>query len=191
MQDGRTHPAGSSRAVRLDPFALPIRFQASDARADDCTRVIELHRERVVVRRAVRGMRMAVNLPVSAYRGVAVRMMPPDAEQDGAVAVVLEHSDASLSLPLLVASDGEDVVALWQAWARVLAVPLLVAEPDGSLREPFPRIGQVRVSTPKHRRRRHGTVRRRRPSILLRRRPGRTAREPLVHHGEREIIARN
>src|SRR6476469_8067788 len=68
-------PAGSSRALRLDPFALPARFWASDAAADERVRHVELHRERVILRRAVGGMRMALNLPVSSYRGVAIRMV--------------------------------------------------------------------------------------------------------------------
>ena len=46
-------PAGSSRALRLDPFALPVRFAASDAAADERVRHVELHRERVVVRRSL------------------------------------------------------------------------------------------------------------------------------------------
>ena len=68
-------PAGSSRALRLDPFALPVRFAARDERADGRCREVELTRDRVVLRRAVAGMRMAVNLPVIAYRGVALRMI--------------------------------------------------------------------------------------------------------------------
>ena len=47
------NPAGSSRALRLDPLSLPVRFDAHDIRADGGVRHIELHRERVVLRRAV------------------------------------------------------------------------------------------------------------------------------------------
>ena len=57
MEAGGT--AGSGRALRLDPFALPVRFPAQDAGADGQMRQVELHRERVMVRRAVRGMRMS------------------------------------------------------------------------------------------------------------------------------------
>jgi hypothetical protein len=80
MEAGR-YTAGSSRtgaqrasamapAQRLDPFSLPVRFAAADERL--C--IVDLHRERVVLRRSVRGMRMAVNLPVASYRGVAIRL---------------------------------------------------------------------------------------------------------------------
>ena len=73
MEAGRT-TAWSSRALRLAPFSLPVRFEAADEAADEHRRVVELHRERVVLRRSVRGMRMAVNMPVTAFRGVAIRL---------------------------------------------------------------------------------------------------------------------
>ena len=184
-------PAGSSRALRLDPFALPVRFSAADAAADERVRDVELHRERVVVRRAVRGMRMALNLPVSAFLGVAIRMLPPEGETQAAVAVMLEHKDPSLALPLFMSPESDDVMAQWQSWSRVLGLPLLVAEADGDLREPFARLGQIRIHAPRQRRRRRGPLKRRRPSILLRRRPGRITETTPVRRGEREIIARN
>jgi hypothetical protein len=184
-------PAGSSRVERLDPFALPVRFSVSDKGADERLRVVELSRERVVVHRAVAGITMAIRLPVAAYLGVALRMEPPDGESSGAVAVVLEHKDPALSLPLYRATHGTDIVAEWQSWGRVLELPLLVAEPDGGLREPFARIGAVRVCAPSARRRRRTALRKRRPSLPLRRRPGVMPASPIVHREEREIIARN
>jgi uncharacterized protein DUF6101 len=189
MTSGRSKPAGSSRQPRLDPFSLPVRFQVSDAAADACVRSVELTRERVVLRRAVRGMRMAINLPVSCYLGIALRMEPPAGEADGAVALVLEHRDRALSLPLCRAGDGADVAAEWQAWGRVLKLPLLVAEADGRLREPFARIGALLVAAPAKRRRRRSAVKARRPSIPLRRKCGRSLDGADVHRGEREIIA--
>jgi hypothetical protein len=81
-------------------------------------------------------------------------------------------------------------VAEWQSWARVLSLPLLVAEADGRLREPFERVGALRVATPTRRRRSRSAVRRRRPSIMLRRKAGRSIADAVVHRGEREIIAR-
>ena len=70
-------PAGSSRRERLDPFALPLRFEQPDHAADERVRVVELHRERVILRRAVSGIKMAVNLPLAAYRGIALRIEKP------------------------------------------------------------------------------------------------------------------
>jgi Family of unknown function (DUF6101) len=192
MSVGRAMPAGSSRAMRLDPCALPVCFATSDARADERLRVVELDRERVTVRRSVCGILMRVSLKVSEFLGVAIRVIPPDESTDGAVAVMLEHRDPSLSVPLLIATDGAgDVVAEWQRWARVLGLPLLIPDGEGAFREPFERIGAVRVRAPVPRRRVRATLRRRRPSILMRRKPGNPPAAPRIHRDEREIIARN
>ena len=107
------------------------------------------------------------------------------------IAVVLEHHDPALSLPLFSSAEADDIVAEWQSWGRVLGLPLLVAEGDGDLREPFARLGALRIEAPTWRRRRRTAIARRRPSRLLRRRPGKLPETPLVHRGEREIIARN
>jgi hypothetical protein len=104
---------------------------------------------------------------------------------------VLEHDDPALSLPLFSSAEADDIVAEWQSWGRVLGLPLLVAEGDGNLREPFARLGALRIEAPTWRRRRRTTIARRRPSRFLRRRPGKLPETPLVHRGEREIIARN
>ena len=101
------NPAGSSRALRLDPLSLPLSFHAHDTRADGGVRRIELHRERVVLHRAVKGMQMAINIRVSDFLGVALRGL------DDAQTLVLVHRDPSLSIPLCVSSDREETVSAW------------------------------------------------------------------------------
>lgn len=179
-------PAGSSRGLRLDPFALPVRYAASDAAADGREREIELHRERVVLRRCVGGMRMALNMPLSAFAGVALRMQP----EEGGVSIVLAHKDPGLALPLSVTADADDAMADWRSWGAVLGLPLLVEEEEGT-RDAFARLGQVRVARPRPRRRRRSALKKRRPSLLMRRAPGKLTGTTPVHRGEREIIARN
>jgi hypothetical protein len=184
-------PAGSGRALRLDPFALPVRFAASDAAADERVREVELHRTRVVVRRSLAGMRMALNLPVSAFSGVGLRLAAGEGQGDQAhAAVVLAHKDPGLALPLFVSFEADDAVAEWRSWAAVLGLPLLVEDEDG-WREPFARLGGVRVGRVRPRRRRRSALKRRRPSIVLRRARGELTAATPVHRGEREIIARN
>ena len=183
-------PAGSGRALRLDPFCLPVRFAASDAAADERVRHVELYRERVVVRRSLAGMRMALNMPVSAFAGVAIRLLPGEGEAQATVSVVLEHRDPALALPLFATAKAHEAYADWRAWGQVLGLPLLV-EDDGALREPFARLGQVRVERPRPRRRRRNAIKRRRPSMPLRRKASRMTESTPVHRGEREIIARN
>ena len=150
MESGRI-AAGSGRALRLDPFSLPVRFEAADESADGRRCVVDLHRERVVLRRSVRGMRMALNMPVTAFRGIAIRLPaidPGKADQSNADSADRHRGRArtrrsgALSVPLFSSPETEDIVAEWQSWGRVLGLPLLVAEGDGRLREPFARLGR-------------------------------------------------
>src|SRR5258707_2296596 len=107
------NPAGSSRALRLDPLSLPVRFDAHDARADGGVRQIELHRERVVLRRAVHGMRMAVNVRVTDFLGVALRGI------DDAPMLVLAHPHPSFTIPPCGSSDRDEIVAAWRMWCDI------------------------------------------------------------------------
>ena len=170
--------AGSGRALRLDPFGLPVRFSASDAAADGRMREVELHRERVVLRRSLHGMRMALNMPVASYNGISLRLMPGQGGAEDVLAVVLEHSDPALALPLFLTSRPDEALAEWRAWGQLLGMPLLLAE-------------HVRIERPRPRRRRRSPLKNRRPSILLRRGHGKITRATPIHRGEREIIARN
>jgi uncharacterized protein DUF6101 len=155
--------------MRLDPLSLPVRFDAHDTRADGGVRQVELHRERVVLRRAIQGMRMAVNISVSDFRGIALR------EAGETQMLVLIHRDPSLNIPLFASADRDEIAAAWQGWSDIFALPQLEA---GESREPASR------------RRRQNAIRWRRPRFLLRRRIGDSA-EPSVHRDEREIIARD
>ncbi len=181
-------PAGSGRVTRLDPFCLPVHFAASDASADERVRYVELHRERVVVRRSLAGMRMALNMPISAFAGVALRVIV--GENMAVVAVVLAHKDPSLALPLFRSQEPDDAFAEWRSWARVLGLPLLVEDEDG-YREPFTRMGDVQIDASHPRRRGHSALKSRRATMPLRRRTGQITEATPVYRGEREIIARN
>jgi hypothetical protein len=156
--------------LRLDPHSLPISFNAHDTRADGGVRRIELHRERVVVRRALHGMRMAVNVRMRDYLGVAVRGI------DDAQMLVLVHRDPSLTIPLCVSSDREEIASAWRMWSDIFALPQL---PEDQAREPAMR------------RRRHNAIRARRPKFLVRRRAGDLLNPANVHQGEHEIVARD
>jgi hypothetical protein len=158
--------------LQLDPHSLPASFEARDGRADGGVRHIEINRERVTVRRAVGGIRMAINVRVSEFLGIACR------ETNDGRALVLVHNDPSLSVPLLVTSDELQLDLAWQMWGDLFALPQIEDETDDA-REPAPR------------RRRRNIIKDRRPKFLVRRKTGRTATERPVHRGEREIIARH
>jgi len=183
--------AGSGRALRLDPSGLPVRFFAGDAAADGQVRDVELHRERVVMRRALRGMRMALNMPVAAFDGVSLWLMPGEAGDDDALAVVLKHRDPTLTLPLFVTSRTDEALAEWRAWSQVLDVPLLLAEQRGTSTIARAQIDGLHIERPRPRRRRRSALKARRPSIPLRRATGKITNATPIHRDEREIIARN
>lgn len=157
--------------MRLDPLSLPLRFDARDVRADGGVRQVELHRERVVLRRRVAGMRMAVNVRVSDFLGIGLRGLDSDAQM-----LALIHRDPSLTIPLAISADRAELDTASVMWSEIFALPLLPEE---------------KRAEPAARRRRRNVIAKRRPRFLVRRRAGDTARELSVHHGEREIIARN
>jgi len=185
-------PAGSGRSMRLDPFALPVRYSTGDPGADARERIIEIHHERVIVRRSVHGIPMKLSMQVSEYQGVAIRIVPPQDDFDGAIAVTLEHRDKGLSVPLFVAPDGRDVSVEWQTWARVLGLPALVEDADGLLRDPFGPLDRIGAGETTPHRLGRATMRTRRGSGRLRRKPGVYAGGKVpVYQGERELIARD
>jgi hypothetical protein len=156
--------------LRLDPLSLPVSFDAHDARADGGVRQIEIHRERVVLRRALHGIRMSVNIRVRDFLGVALRGI------DDAQMLVLVHRDPSLTTPLCVSSDRDEIASAWKMWSDIFALPQLLEE---------------KTREPAARRRRHNAIRARRPKFLVRRRGGDLLNPANIHQGEREIIARN
>jgi hypothetical protein len=184
-------PVGSGRDERLDPLALPVRFTASDVGADERVRDVELTRDRVVLRRAVRGIRMAVNLPVTAFLGVALRLVPGSGDAGELAIVSLEHRDAALSIPLFCAPYSDGAVRNWHLWGDVLRLPLLLADFDGTVRKPFSRLGIAGLAGASPRRRRKNAIKARRPTMMLRRSPATLPPQPVVHRDEREIIARD
>jgi hypothetical protein len=165
------NPAGSSRVLRLDPLSLPQSFVAQDLRADGGVRNVEIHRERVVLRRAVKGMRMSVNVRVSDFLGIALRGLDDEAQM-----LVLAHRDPSLTIPLCVSSDRTELESACQMWSDIFGLPQLPEDTN---------------SEPAQRRRRHNAIRARRPKFLVRRRAGHSLGELSMHRGEREIIARD
>ncbi len=187
MEAGGALPAGSGRSVRLDPFALPVRFPARDAGADGQMRQIELDRDRVVLRRAVHGMRMKIRLAVDAFVGITLVLD----ESGSAASIILDQSDPSLSIPLLDNASLDEATVIWRAWGRVLGLPLWQRDVNGETRQVVAGRRTLEIAKDTGRRRRRSTIRMRRPSILMRRKTGRHVGVCTIHRGEREIIARN
>jgi hypothetical protein len=93
-------------------------------------------------------------------------------------------------VPLFVAQDGSEISVEWQTWSRVLGLPGLVADADGSLRDPLGPLGRVKGNVKAPRKRGRVLSRARRSPRRLRRKTCKPAAME-IHRGEREIIARN
>jgi hypothetical protein len=188
MTGGMNHAVGSTAVLCLDPTVLPVRYAASDPRADGRERIIEIHREGVVLSRCMAGMDMTLRVPLSRYQGVAVRYFPGENPDDDRIAVMLEHDDPGLSIPLYVDSEGDDLLFQWRMWSKSLARPLLIAAPDGSVGLCNARLGALDIAQSIERRRRRSALARRHSSARLRRRKGHS--RPMPVHQEPEISAR-
>ncbi|WP_181705927.1 DUF6101 family protein [Chthonobacter rhizosphaerae] len=180
-------PVWIGRTLRIDPQALPARFkvptEAGASSLQDAS--VYLDDRGVVVKRSLSGLPLTLSLPLEAYEGVAVRVVP-----EGALGVTasveLMHRDPALSLPLLVTRDMEAAAEDWQAWAKALKMPMLVVGLDG-LATAVATADAIPMDRPLPRRR-INQFRNRRPRFLVRRKTG--AKGPLpVLRGLREIIA--
>jgi hypothetical protein len=165
-----------------------VRVAAVDPTADGNTRIAEIDRERVLVLRSVRGVRMRLNLPLAHFLGVSARTFPADAAVEGRMALVLEHRDAALCVPLQYAAETEDLDADWHRWADTLGRPLLTGA-SGDAPQPKAAPATIATGTSAPRRRRRTALKKRRPTIHLRRMWGRVRIAHAVHRNEREIIA--
>jgi len=60
-------------------------------------------------------------------------------------AVYLHHAGLGYELPLYAADDCSDTAAFWHSWSRVLGLPAMTVDKDGSLVDPFERVGRLHV----------------------------------------------
>lgn len=181
------NPAWIGRDLRVDPRVLPARFQVPTERGQPASAdaSVYLDERGVVVKRSLSGLPLTLSLPLDAYEGVAVRVVPEGAFAMTA-SVELLHRDPDLSLPLLVTRDMEAAAEDWEAWATALKLPMLVVDLDGAARS-IGRPAAIPMDRPLPRRRVNQFANRR-PRFLVRRKPGTKAPMPVLS-GLREIIA--
>jgi hypothetical protein len=180
--------AAPVRAKKLDPARLPLNFTSPDDAADGGERAVTLDADRIVMARRISDVAMKINLPLTAYRGVAIRVLPGASEEHDSFAVVLSHTDPGLEVTLFEAQDDSEIIAEWRKWAATLGLPLVMEGLDGRSVVAATRLGDVEISRPRPRRAR-SFLKNRRPRFLTRRRAGTPSLVPFVHYGEREIIA--
>ena len=181
-------PAGAVPILRLDPGALPVRYQTSLAgTASEAPAVIVLDRHLVLIRQLRDGVPTVLTLPINTFRGVAARFEPL---RDGRVRTTIElaHEDPALSLPVASDFDADALADDWEEWGQVLGLPLLLpCTGDGGWRTVSADSAAPVADAPAPRRGR-GFMRQRRPRFARRRKTGRPALRVITG---REIIARN
>jgi hypothetical protein len=187
---GKPFAGGGGGSAGGEPPPLSFLLTVADERTDDGTRIVEIDRVRVLLLRSVRGVQMRLRIPLDGFLGVAVRALVAAGGADRA-AITLEHRDPSLSVLLHVGDEVDELLAEWQLWGRILGRPLLIAGLDGSLRPPVAMLGALASGETAPRRRRRTPLRKRRPYFFARRKGFTVGIAPVVHRGEREIIARN
>jgi hypothetical protein len=138
--------------IDADPFVLPQRITIPAG--ERMSRLFGFIRYAMVHKDAVRATDSSPILgpfvwtePMSAYRGVALRVAWRDASGGKPVILVqLVHAnDERRSVALHASFDGADVAARWRSWARALGRPLLLEDRAGELQQAERRLGSLRI----------------------------------------------
>ena len=109
-----------------------------DTRADGGLRDVHFARDRVTIRRQLRGIRMQIAVPMVAYRGVVLSLFQTPKGQ-ACYRVTLRHADPDLSVVLTEATDEAAVMSEWREWAQQLAqAPLLDDHEPETSRDALP-----------------------------------------------------
>lgn len=171
LRVGKASPAGSSREQRLDPPSpsLPLLFNARDERADGGLRQVQITRSRVIIKRSVQSIRMVLNVRVDEYFAITLRAARPEDNMPGAWVLWLEHRDRSLSVPLFVSADGDEIRKAGVMWADFFRrADLIDTGGIGVMPDPLAPLD----FGPAPRRRRRNAIRNRRPRFPMRRKTG-------------------
>lgn len=186
-------PNWANAELRLDPYALPQRVSYDraplSARGNDQANSVEftVDAKGAVMKGALGcGLPLSLALPNRAFQGVAARAFE---NNDGTTTVTLElyHSDAALSVPLMVTDMVEDAASDWHSWAKRLGLPMLMVDEIGNTTV-VKDYGCLSSQAPKPRRRRASMLSQR-PNFMRRRKMGMVG--PVVRLTAREIIARS
>lgn len=138
-----------------DPFSLPchvaVKAIGTVERAFGFIRFATIYRDAVTAYDSspILG-RFEWSEPISAYKGVALRILPCDRHAMKFVAVVeLSHRHREIrNIVVYAGEDGVDASARWRAWGRALNLPLLIEDREGLLHPAERRLGAIQISDP-------------------------------------------
>ncbi|VVB48703.1 hypothetical protein RHAL1_03454 [Beijerinckiaceae bacterium RH AL1] len=148
-----------------------VTRHAVDPRADGAARTVHVSAERVTIERVLKGVRMKLGVPVSAYRGLVLEVRQPT----GHATLTLHHEDRELDV-MLASGEAIQLARKARAWSHVLGQPVSIAEACVTMGVPAAR----RLTPLKPGRR---------SRFARRRKPGNQGLLANAFAGEREIIA--
>lgn len=126
--------------LHVDPMALPVRYELPGRtffeRAAGVSWAVTLYRDHMVLwRKALFGHRDPLVVPMSEFEAITVRAAR---SEDGAfrIAIFLRSTVHGMDIPVYAADHTADAAALWDAWGRVLDLPLEIVDADGTRRTP-------------------------------------------------------
>lgn len=138
-----------------DPFALPQKVAVKATKLHErlfgFIRFAEIHQNAVTAYDSspILG-RFEWSESISAYEGVALRVLPCDKRANKCVAVVeLSHrGNTERNVIIYAGEDGVDASSRWRAWGRMLRLPLLIEDREGRLHAAERRLGAIQVNNP-------------------------------------------
>ena len=141
--------------IDADPFHLPQHVAIGAAallpRAFGFIRFATVHADAVTVNDSspILGI-FEWSEPISAYEGVALRVVDRDRRGiEKALVVELTHRrNSKRNIVVHASHDGLDAPARWRSWGRVLRLPLLVEDREGTLHAAERRLGALHGGEP-------------------------------------------
>lgn len=138
-------------AIKADPYRLPahIEFEVPNPIFSrvSVNRTVSIYNSFVVIidRLGQQSQTLRI-IALEDFDAIIVRVgFNTQGNRQIGSAVYLHHQKLGLELPLYAATDCRDTAAFWLVWSRVLGVPTMSVGKDGSLTDPFNRIGQLHV----------------------------------------------
>ena len=139
------HKLQMGQQLRLDPCHLPqkITFNSKSGilRGTLTENAIIIQRQAIEDQTAFNNSQHHDNLdnnvteiiPLSSYRGVSAHRLN-SGKNDNLLALMLVHKDPSLSVPLLISDNYDDILLNWRLWADLYDLPMMVIDEFEELR---------------------------------------------------------
>lgn len=135
--------------INPDPFALPASYELPFMmdRGEHWSACVS-QAEVILSKTGDETKEASQSFAIDSFEGVVISVS--DAGDNGFLYNVnLVHEVLDLTIPLYSSFEEDDILARWQDWARVLGLPVLVEEPDGTYSHPFHLLGKLACNTPK------------------------------------------